>query len=362
MDSTREPQADPVPLGPDHNRPENGGDGVANPIPAPDEVVSSAAAAAVTPDESQLVGTETLTKETAVSLLVNQASTDSASDSGAVIPDVASTAPGPAPRTAPAPVIVIAGAENWTIASDDPVALDLLTRWIEAASRAAAIESFDVGRNSSIYVLRHANAAELQTVITNLFRQATTTRGTVARDNETRIVADPRINALIVKGSATDRGTIEELLTVLDSPQFIGTFESPPPVYIRVQNTEATRVEQILRTVYAAQLSRGGTRPRITIPTGVSEEIASMLDQINAAVSAPILTLSVDDASNAIVMRAPPELGREVQAFIQQIDNQVSDARTRGVRVVPLTHSSIGQIQQALEAIRATPATRVPRR
>lgn len=342
-DSPRGPQADPAPIDPD-----NGGDGVAKPIANPDEVVSAGAVE----DESQTAGIETPMKETAVSLLVNQASTDT--DTA----DETQAAPGPDA----APVIVIAGAENWTIASDDPVALDLLTRWVEAASRAAAIESFDIGRNSSIYVLRHANAAELQTVITNLFRQATTTRVATARDNETRIVADPRINALIVKGSATDRGAIEELLTVLDSPQFIGTFESPPPVYIRVQNTEASRVEQILRTVYESQLSRGGTRPRITIPTGVSEEIASMLDQINAAVSAPILTLSVDDASNAIVMRAPPELAREVQAFIQQIDNQVSDGRTRGVRVVPLTHSSVGQIQQALEAIRATTATRVPQR
>jgi type II secretory pathway component GspD/PulD (secretin) len=257
----------------------------------------------------------------------------------------------PAGRTAP-PVIVIPGPDSWTIASEDPDALDLLAQWIEAATREASVEGIEVGRNSSIFVMRHANASELATVITNLFRQNSSNRST-NRDNETRIVADPRINALIVRGSFSDRNAIQELLAVLDSPQFIGSFESPPPVYVPIENAEASRIEQILRSVYAAQLSRGGGRPPITIPAGVSTVIASMLEQINASASGPLLTLSVDEVSNAIVMRAPPELAREVTEFIKQVDTQASVSRSRGVRVVPLTQSNADQILQAIESIRA---------
>lgn len=255
-------------------------------------------------------------------------------------------------QPAPAPIVLIPGAESWTIASEDSKALELLGRWIETAGREVGVDAIEVGRNSSIYVLKHANAAELENVLTNLFRRSERNR-TSTSENETRIVADPRINALVVRGPQTERTAIRELLEVLDSPQFIGLFASPPPVYVPVLNTEATRIEQILRSVYSAQLSRGGGRPPITIPSGVSTEISTMLEQINASVSGPLLQLSVDEVSNAIVMRAPPELSKEVRGFIEQVDTQATTSRSRGVRVVPLSETNADKIRQLLESVQS---------
>ena len=265
---------------------------------------------------------------------------------------VAPVAEPAAATPAASPIVLIPGAENWTIASEDPQALELLSRWIETAGREVGVDAIEVGRNSSIFVLKHANAAELENVLTNLFRRSERNR-TSTTENETRIVADPRINALVVRGSQTDRTAIRELLAVLDSPQFIGLFASPPPVYVPVMNTDASRIEQILRSVYAAQLSRGGGRPPITIPSGVSTEIATMLEQINASVSGPLLQLSVDEVSNAIVMRAPPELSKEVRGFIEQVDTQATTSRSRGVRVVPLSQTNAEQIRQLLESVQS---------
>lgn len=253
------------------------------------------------------------------------------------------------------PIILIPSGDSWTIASEDTAAVELLSKWIEAAEKEVSIDAIEVGRNGAIFVLKHANADELQTVLTTLFRRTDSNRagGGNSREGDTRIVADSRINALIVRGPSTDRDAIKELLEVLDSPTFIGIFKSPPPIFVPVENADAKRIEEILRSVYAAQVSRGGGRPPITIPTGVSDEIASMLEQINATVSGPLLQLSVDEVSNAIVMRAPPELAKEVQDFIKQIDSQATTSRSQGIRVVPLNGSNADTVRDLIRSLRS---------
>jgi type II secretory pathway component GspD/PulD (secretin) len=251
------------------------------------------------------------------------------------------------------PIILIPSGDSWTIASEDTAAVELLSKWIEAAEKEASIDAIEVGRNGAIFVLKHANADELQTVLTTLFRRTDSNRGAGSREGDTRIVADSRINALIVRGPSTDRDAIKELLEVLDSPTFIGIFKSPPPIFVPVENADAKRIEEILRSVYAAQVSRGGGRRPITIPTGVSDEIASMLEQINATVSGPLLQLSVDEVSNAIVMRAPPELAKEVQDFIKQIDGQATSSRSQGIRVVPLNGSNADTVRDLIRSLRS---------
>ncbi len=267
--------------------------------------------------------------------------------------EAAEARPAKPPKPPKPPIILIPSGDSWTIASEDTAAVELLSKWIEAAEKEASIDAIEVGRNGAIFVLKHANADELQTVLTTLYRRTDSNRGSGSREGDTRIVADSRINALIVRGPSTDRDAIKELLEVLDSPTFIGIFKSPPPIFVPVENADAKRIEEILRSVYAAQVSRGGGRPPITIPTGVSDEIASMLEQINATVSGPLLQLSVDEVSNAIVMRAPPELAKEVQDFIKQIDNQATTSRSQGIRVVPLNGSNADTVRDLIRSLRS---------
>lgn len=247
------------------------------------------------------------------------------------------------------PVLIIPGEENWTIASEDPVALQALTEWIESEFD-PGVKSIAAGTNHAVFVLRYADASELQTVLTNLFRDATRRRRN-SDEKETRVVADPRINALIVRGSRSDRETVGELLDVLDSPQFVGAFQPSPPQYVAVQNADAERVVEVLETVYRNELSAGGGRRPINIPTGISDELATMLRQVNASASGPLLTLSVDTLTNSVVMRAPSELADEVREFIGQIDEQTETRRARGLKIVPLKESNVGQIEQAIRAL-----------
>ncbi|TWU38475.1 secretin N-terminal domain-containing protein [Novipirellula artificiosorum] len=251
-------------------------------------------------------------------------------------------------------VLILPGDGQWIIASEDTAALEVLAKLMEVAV-APPITPVAESGNLSVYVLQHGNAEDLEDLLSDLFRQSRTsssrTRYTSV-GSETRIVADTRINALVVQGSRADRGVIEDLLAVLDSPEFIDSLQLATPQLIAVQNTDAGRVETLLRTVYSSQLTRGRNRPQIEIPEGVSQEVASMLEQINAETSGPLLTLSVDQVSNSIVMRAPPELSEEIRGFVEQVDLQAIDNRAGKMRIIRLQGTNADQIERAIELMR----------
>ncbi|TWU46014.1 Bacterial type II/III secretion system short domain protein [Novipirellula aureliae] len=252
----------------------------------------------------------------------------------------------------PPAVLILPRDGRWVIASEDSEALEMLTKLMEVAVSPPMMPVAESG-NLSIYVLQHGNADDLESILENLFRQ---NRGSNSRfsstSSETRIVADTRINALIVQGSRADRGVIEDLLAVLDSSEFVDALQLATPQLIPIRHTAAERVEELLRTVYSSQLSQGSKRPQISIPEGVSQEVASMLEQINAEASGPLLTLSVDEISNSIVMRAPPELSSEIRTFIEQVDRQADTNRTGRMRIIQLQQTNAGQIERALQLMR----------
>ena len=77
-----------------------------------------------------------------------------------------------------------------------------------------------------MFLLQNADAKELAETITALFRQGSrsgSSRGDYSssyrqrRSTNLMVVADERMNALLVYGSAADREIVEEMLDVLDS-------------------------------------------------------------------------------------------------------------------------------------------------
>lgn len=250
-----------------------------------------------------------------------------------------------------APVIVVPGGSRWTLMSEDTEALDALEQWLQAAVMPPVEAAVTTG-NHSIYVLQHADASDMERILGSLFRRSDATTG-LGRRTATQIVADSRTNALIVNGSRADRQVIEELLSVLDSPEMIDVLQRSLPRVVPVQHTDATRIRTMLQSVYASQLSSAGGRPQLTIPEGVSLEVASLLQQINAASAGPLLTLSVDEVTNSIVMRAPAELSEEVQQFIEQLDEQANRSRTEKVRIIRLKGGSARYLRDALQSVGA---------
>ena len=102
----------------------------------------------------------------------------------------------------------------------------------------------------------------------------------------------------------------KELLRILDTSDLPGPLSVAHPELLPLKNTQAKRVLAILENVYKTQLTSGGGRKPVPIPKGVSSDVASVLQQINAAAAGPLLTLDVDETTNAIVMRCATRIAR----------------------------------------------------
>jgi type II secretory pathway component GspD/PulD (secretin) len=261
-----------------------------------------------------------------------------------------------APAKSP-PIVVIPGDRQWTVASEDTDALDQFEALIAAGMRQPVLPAATTG-NYSVYMLRHADAEELEQLFTQLFRRGTggTSSGFSSSPlSRTTLVADTRINALVVHGGNADRLVVEELLSVLDSDDLVNQLQLELPTLISVENTDAERVLEILQDVYRSQLTSDGGRKPLTIPEGISTDVATILQQINAETTGPLLTLSSDSTSNSIVLRAPAELSKEIADFISLIDERAASQRSRQIQVIKLRESKSDQIEDALRMLLRAP-------
>ena len=255
-----------------------------------------------------------------------------------------------------APVVVVAGDGQWTLASDDPEALASMERLL-ATLLNPTVEPFATAGNYSVYILRHADAKQIRELLGDLFRSSerrgATSSGSSASDlfQRVKIVSDARTNALVIGGNRADRKVIEELLGVFDSKDLIDRLQQITPTLIPISSASADTISDLVRDVYKSQLSSGAGRDPLDIPEGVSSEVATILQQINAQTSGPLLTMSVNEASNLIVLRGPNELTSEIKEFIEKIDQQSSSAPSRRIQVLRLESTNSKNLEKALKIL-----------
>ena len=165
-------------------------------------------------------------------------------------------------------------------------------------------------------------------------------------------MADERLNAVLVQGTPADREIIEEMIYVLDSVEPDDTVMTPLPRMITIKNLAASRVLEILESVYATQLAARSGLKQVDIPQGISYRVATALLEANAAAAAPLLTLDVDRSTNSILMRAPMQLGKEIEEFVEQLDEQAGVSGAQSVSLVSLKEMNSRQVQSALQQLR----------
>lgn len=245
-------------------------------------------------------------------------------------------------------VVVIAGNNEVTIASSDLEALDqleYLLRTLQRSQRSGIGSS-----NFAVFLLANSSAKETAKLLTDLFKAIPETERQGSVGNAV-FVADERLNAMIVYGTRKERDVIKEIIEVLDAEDLPDSLTTPLPELVQVQNSSADRVLEILRSVYSNQLSSGGGRPKVDIPEGVSSAVATLLQQINAATTGPILTLGVDEQTNSIVLRAPAELGREIKSFIQRLDDSAKTISAKKIRVFQLHGTNADRVRRILNTM-----------
>ena len=246
-----------------------------------------------------------------------------------------------------APIFVIPGNRQLTIASADPQAIQQMEELIKAIAN--PIADAQTSGNFETFPLNNAGASEVASILNGLFEDM----GENKRGFGPPIVitADDRLNLLVVHGSRSDRETIARLAEVLDSPDVNQAFSINQPEIVSVKNTDADRILRILQNVYRTQISSGGGRRQVPIPDGVSTEMATMLQQINAATSGPLLTLGVDGVTNSIIVLAPQQLRDQVKATIEQLDRNVEVEPGEKIEIIQLKETNPARIQRALDLL-----------
>ncbi|MES9831485.1 MAG: type II secretion system secretin GspD [Candidatus Thiodiazotropha sp. DIVDIV] len=159
------------------------------------------------------------------------------------------------------------------------------------------IEQIDQVSNSSIEVvtLEHASAAEVVRILESLSPKAA--KG--ASRSATKLVADERTNSVLISGDPTERLRSRVIIEHLDTP--FDNEGNSQVVYLKYAN--------------AVDL--------VSVLTGVSENIDDTSKGTGkAAKGKPSLPINIqaDEASNALIITAPPGIFQSLQAIIRKLD------------------------------------------
>ncbi len=242
------------------------------------------------------------------------------------------------------PILMISEGDQITISSDDIEALDRLESLLQAM---AGEGPRPYQSDFAIFLLRNTGAKDAKDLLAELVEALPFhVRGGV---RDIVVVADDRLNALVVYGNRQAREMVGQLLEVLDSqglPDPLNVYKSE---IFQFKYIHVSRAMAIIRNVYKPQLSPGMGKKPIEIPEGVTNSVASILTQINASNRGPILTLDMDATTNSMIMRAPPELREEITKFAQELDEQGANNSNRSVRVIQLRQGKSTIIQEALQ-------------
>ncbi len=247
-----------------------------------------------------------------------------------------------------APILLIPEKGRLILTSSDVEALNQLEELLSVIQRSGSPESGS--RNFQIFMLQNAGAEEVAVLLRELFKGLATSRQGAA-GMPVVITADGRLNMIIVRGSRSDREIVNSLMQALDSPDLPNALALNQPVIIPVRNTDADRILTILNSLYRTQLSSGGGRKQVAIPEGISAEVATLLQQVNAATSGPVLTLGVDTITNSIIVMAPQQLRDQVRAVVEDLDHVVEVEPGEAIEIIRLRDTSPVRIQRALDLL-----------
>jgi general secretion pathway protein D len=165
-----------------------------------------------------------------------------------------------------------------------------------------------------IVPLRHASATDVVRVLTSLEQakaQAAQAAGSIA---PLRIVADERTNSILLSGDAPDRLRLRTLIAHLDTP-----LEAPgntQVVYLRYAKAkDLLTVLQGVSKKLSEDLQKTGPGGQVSAPGQAPPQAAGA-----AGGGAGIVDIQADEATNALVITAPPEAFRSLKMVIDQLD------------------------------------------
>ena len=223
------------------------------------------------------------------------------------------------------PVYLIPTEGGVTVKSNDPEALDRM----EMLLRSIAPKPEYHGRNLEVFELKHTDAVEMADKLEDMFREMRGRRSRYSSRDQTVIMADERLNAVVVRGSKTDRSTVGSLVQILDVEQPAAEIAGLEPTLIAVKNTGADEVAQIVEDVFRAQLrARNSSRSSGRLSPSIA----------------------VNEQSNSVVVRAQEPLLGQIKDLITSLDEAAEAENARGLKLIQLKHVNAYRVQEALDS------------
>jgi general secretion pathway protein D len=177
---------------------------------------------------------------------------------------------------------------------------------------AAIIARIDLASNEEVEIvpLRHASSTEVVRVLTALEQTKSKNDPAAGVGTPTRMVADERSNSILLSGDKASRLRLRALISHLDTPMDSGG--NTQVVYLRYAKAkELVNVLQGVSKNLSNEAARNAPMPgQGQAPPGGG----------GSSGSAGLVDIQADEATNSLVITAPPELIRSLRTVIAQLD------------------------------------------
>ena len=189
---------------------------------------------------------------------------------------------------------------NVLIVSDRAAAIDRIAEIIER------IDLPSVENEIEVISLRYAAAVEVVRILTALEQQnqqsAQQRQGGELPDSRSTLMADERSNSILLSGGKSNRLRIRAIISHLDIP--LEREGDIHVVYLRYANAKelVPVLTGIGQSVQQEEQAKKGATAAVTAGKGVG------------------FTIQADESTNALVITAPQEVYRSLQAVIRQLD------------------------------------------
>lgn len=171
------------------------------------------------------------------------------------------------------------------------------------------------------------------------------------------IVADNRLNALVIQGTGAEIQNVQQLLEVIDrdtGPEEV--FTTPQPRFIRVYNSSAESAAKVVREVFADRLytaTSNGGNPSAAAGQASNEKARERKRppgrrQEEATYTHSKMTLGVDTENNALVVVASNSLFHRVEMVVREIDREAASKGPQSYSISTLKSVNVLNIKQAL--------------
>ncbi|WP_197528752.1 secretin N-terminal domain-containing protein [Aeoliella mucimassa] len=246
--------------------------------------------------------------------------------------------------------------------SDDAVALDKVEQTVRDLVRQMPSRT-----EWTVFFLRAAPADTTARTLVDLLRSDSTTEVVIGSavdvsysslaDETMRIVPDVRTNALFISGTDEQLKRTEQFLEFLDTSELPGSLRDRIPRSIAVEYADVNEVAQIIRELYKdylvdpmAAAARGSRDSR-----EAQARMARVMNQSQNSGLRPSgiqLTISVDEASNTLLISCNDTLFTQISQLVKQRDQAAYESQpvTQMMRISPSSAEQVRSVLSGMES------------